>query len=90
MRGQKLIISNFRKSLLTPCERIAANFISLGLQKGDCVGIWSPNHPEWIETQFAAAKAGLILVNVNPSYKTDELAYVIEKCQIARIANHSK
>ena len=66
-------------------NRIAANFISLGLERGDCIGIWSPNHPEWIETQFAAAKAGLVLVNVNPSYKTNELAYVLERCEIKAI-----
>ena len=66
-------------------NRIAANFISLGLAPGDRIGIWSHNHPEWIETQFAAAKAGLILVNVNSSYKTQELAYALERCEIKAI-----
>ena len=49
-------------------NNIAANFLASGLSPGDRIGIWSPNHLEWMETQFAAAKAGLILVNVNPSY----------------------
>ena len=49
-------------------NNIAANLLASGLSPGDRIGIWSPNHLEWMETQFAAAKAGLILVNVNPSY----------------------
>ena len=68
-------------------NRVAAGLIASGLKKGDRLGIWSPNHYEWILTQFAAAKAGLILVNINPSYRPKELAYALEKCQIKECFN---
>jgi hypothetical protein len=54
----------------------------LGLEKDDRLGIWSPNRYEWIVTQFASALAGLILVNVNPMYKTEELSYAIDRVGI--------
>ena len=50
-----------------------------GLEPGDRVGIWSPNNAEWVVTQFATAKAGLILVNINPAYRTHELDYALNK-----------
>ena len=46
---------------------------------GDRVGIWSPNTAEWVVTQFATAKAGLILVNINPAYRLTELEYALNK-----------
>ncbi len=49
-------------------EKIARGLIALGLQKGDRVGIYSPNKAEWALLQFAAARADLILVNVNPAF----------------------
>lgn len=61
---------------------MALGLINLGLEKDDRLGIWSPNCYEWIVTQFAAALAGLILVNVNPMYKTEELSYAIDKVGI--------
>jgi fatty-acyl-CoA synthase len=57
----------------------AAGLLALGLQPGDRVGIWSPNNAEWIVTQFATAKAGLILVNVNPAYRLSEVEYALNK-----------
>ena len=60
-------------------DRCAAGLLSLGLGPGDRVGIWSPNNAEWTVTQFATAKAGLILVNINPAYRLTELAYAINK-----------
>ncbi len=50
-------------------DAFAAGLLALGLQPGDRIGIWSPNNSEWVITQFATAKAGLILVNINPSYR---------------------
>jgi fatty-acyl-CoA synthase len=50
-----------------------------GVQNGDRVGIWAPNCPEWTIVQYATAKIGGILVNVNPAYRTHELAYVLEQ-----------
>ena len=60
-------------------EALAAGFLELGLEPGDRVGIWGPNTHQWFVTQFAAAKAGLVLVNINPAYQTAELAYCLNK-----------
>jgi fatty-acyl-CoA synthase len=60
-------------------ESFAAGLLSLDLQAGDRIGIWSPNNIEWLITQFATAKAGLILVNINPAYRKAELSYTLEK-----------
>ena len=54
-------------------DRIARGLLSLGVEKGDRVGIWSPNCAEWAIVQYAAAKAGAILVNINPAYRLREL-----------------
>jgi len=59
--------------------RIAAGLLALGLEPGDRVGIWAPNRAEWVVAQFAAPKAGLILVNINPAYRSHELAYSLNK-----------
>jgi len=60
-------------------DAFAAGLLALGLQPGDRIGIWSPNNSEWVVTQFATAKAGLILVNINPSYRLAELEYALNK-----------
>jgi fatty-acyl-CoA synthase len=60
-------------------DAFAAGLLALGLAPGDRVGIWSPNNSEWVITQFATAKAGLILVNINPAYRLSELDYVLNK-----------
>ena len=64
------------------CERaeaFAAGLLALGLERGDRVGIWSLNNAEWVLTQFATAKAGLILVNINPAYRLTELEFALNK-----------
>ena len=60
-------------------DALAAGLLALGLSPGDRVGIWSPNNAEWVMTQFATAKAGLILVNINPAYRLSELDYALNK-----------
>ena len=60
-------------------DAVALGLISLGLERGDRVGIWSPNNAEWVVTQFACAQIGLILVNINPAYRTSELKYALNK-----------
>jgi fatty-acyl-CoA synthase len=60
-------------------DAFAAGLIALGLEPGDRVGIWAPNCAEWAITQFATAKAGLILVNINPAYRLSEAEYAINK-----------
>ena len=53
----------------------------LGLEPGDRIGIWSQNCAEWVLTQFATAKAGLVLVNINPAYRGSELEYALNKVE---------
>src|SRR3990172_11518886 len=60
-------------------DAFAAGLLALGLEPGDRVGIWSPNNAEWVIVQFATAKAGLILVNINPAYRLTELDYALTK-----------
>ena len=57
----------------------AAGLLASGLRPGDRIGIWSMNRVEWVITQFAAAKAGLILTTINPAYRLDELEYALKK-----------
>lgn len=67
------------REFIAHVDTFAAGLISLGLKKGDRVGIWSPNRVEWLVTQFATARVGLILVNINPAYRLAELEYAINK-----------
>ena len=60
-------------------DRAARAFIAAGIEPGDRVGIWSPNCAEWALVQYATAKAGIILVNINPAYRTSELEYVLRQ-----------
>ena len=60
-------------------DLVARGLMGYGIGKGDRVGIWSPNRSEWTVVQYASAKIGAILVNVNPSYRTHELAYVLNQ-----------
>jgi len=73
-------------------EALAAGFLALGLEPGDRIGIWSPNRAEWVQTIFAAAKAGLILVNINPAYRLSELehALVLSGCKALVTASRFK
>ena len=60
-------------------DSFAAGLLALGFMPGDRLGIWSPNNAEWVVTQFATAKAGVILVNINPAYRPSELQYALNK-----------
>ena len=60
-------------------DAIARSLMALGLVPGDRIGIWSPNNIEWVLTQFASAKAGLILVSLNPAYRSAEIEYALRK-----------
>ena len=62
-------------------DDLAAGLIELGLVPGERIGIWSPNNMEWVVTQFATAKAGLILVNINPAYRLAELEFALNKVE---------
>jgi fatty-acyl-CoA synthase len=63
-------------------DAMAHGLLTVGIGKGDRVGIWAPNCPEWLLTQYATAKIGAILVNVNPAYQTSELEYVLNQAGI--------
>lgn len=65
--------------LLTEVNRTAAGLAGMGLGKGDRAGIWSSNCAEWIYLQFACAREGIVSVNVNPAYRSHELAFVLRK-----------
>jgi fatty-acyl-CoA synthase len=60
-------------------DALARGLLAAGLQAGDRLGIWSPNCAEWVLVQFATAKAGVVLVNVNPAYRATELAYALRR-----------
>ena len=66
-------------------DAFAAGLLTLGLQPGERIGIWSPNNVEWVITQFATAKAGLILVTINPGYRLGELEYALNKVGCAAL-----
>ncbi len=69
------------------CDRLAAGLLELGLSRGDRVGIWGPNSYEWVVTMVAAAKAGMVLVNINPAYQPSELRYCINKVGVRAIVS---
>ena len=69
---------NYRE-LRERVDNLAAGFLRLGLSPGDRIGIWSQNCAEWVLTQFATAKAGLVMVNINPAYRRAELEYALKK-----------
>jgi fatty-acyl-CoA synthase len=58
-------------------EEVAKAFLAIGVQKGDRVALWAPNCYEWVLVQYATARIGAILVNINPAYRSSELAYVL-------------
>ncbi len=80
------------RELQAQVNQLASSMIRMGLQKGDRVGIWSHNNVEWVLMQLATAKVGIILVNINPAYRTFELEYAINKvdCQVLVLMRHFK
>jgi fatty-acyl-CoA synthase len=60
-------------------DRLASGMLAAGLERGDLVGVWSPNRAEWMLAQYATAKLGVILVNVNPAYRISELQFALGK-----------
>ena len=68
-------------------DAVARGLMALGVAKGDRVGIWAPNCAEWVMLQLATAKIGAILVNINPAYRTHELAYVLKQSGIRTLVS---
>jgi fatty-acyl-CoA synthase len=87
--GQEALVVRHQNLRLTYSElraevdRLARGFLALGIEKGERIGIWSTNSSEWIINQFAAAKVGALLVNINPANRDFELEYVLRpsECQ---------
>ena len=87
--GREAIISvqqNYRttySSFWQQVSAVAKAFMAIGVQKGDRVAIWSPNRYEWVLVQYATARIGAILVNINPAYRVSELAYVLGQAEVS-------
>ena len=69
--------------LVADVDAFALGLHELGIAKGDRVGIWAPNCAEWVLVQYGTAKLGVVLVNINPAYRTHELSYVLEQAGIS-------
>ncbi len=67
-------------------DTVARALLALGLQRGDRFGVWATNIPEWVLLQFATARVGVILVTINPSYRTNELAYAVRQSNLNGLA----
>src|SRR5262245_30099959 len=70
------------RQLWDAVDQAARSLLALGVQKGERVGIWSPNRFEWVVIQYASARVGAILVTINPAYRTAELEYVLNQSGI--------
>jgi fatty-acyl-CoA synthase len=66
-------------------DRVASSLLALGVERGEHVGIWSMNVPEWVVSQFAAGRLGAVLVNVNPAYRVHELADALAMADVATL-----
>src|SRR5438270_10189303 len=71
------------RQLVEQSEEIGRGLMWRGVQKGDRVGIWSPNRHEWVLVQYATAAIGAILVNINPAYRTSELKYALNQSGVS-------
>src|SRR3954447_21833637 len=73
-------------------DRLARGLLAAGPEPGDRMGIWAPNCAEWVLVQYASAKAGVILVNINPAYRTSELEFVLNQsgCRVLMAAQRFK
>src|SRR3954449_6943926 len=71
------------RQLWEQVDAAARGLLARGVRKGDRVGIWAPNRHEWVVVQYAAARIGAILVNINPAYQPDELRYALDKVGVS-------
>lgn len=73
-------------------DALAGGLLQIGIEKGDRVGMWAPNRPEWLLTQFATARIGAVLVNINPAYRVFELEFALRKtgCKALILAERFK
>lgn len=70
------------RQLSSEVDQLAQGLLAIGFNQGDRIGIWSTNNIEWLVIQLATARIGAILVNINPAYRTPELAYALERSEV--------
>jgi fatty-acyl-CoA synthase len=80
-QGVRMTYAEFHAAV----EEVARGLLGIGVEAGERVGIWSPNNAEWVTLQYATAKVGAILVNVNPAYRTSELAYALGQSGVSTL-----
>ena len=78
-QGQRFTYGQLKRAV----DNLAISLLGFGVEKGERVGIWSPNNTEWVLTQFATAKIGAILVNINPAYRVSELQYALNQSGVS-------
>ncbi|TMQ04445.1 MAG: AMP-binding protein [Deltaproteobacteria bacterium] len=71
------------RALWDAADQVARGLLAMNVQRGDRVGVWSPNRFEWVILQYATARIGAILVNINPAYKSSELGYVLNQAGVS-------
>ena len=75
------------RQLVADVDRVARGLLAQGIEVGDRVGIWAPNCAEWVLVQYATARIGAILVNINPAYRAHELAYVLDQSGVRMLVH---
>ena len=80
-QGVRMTYAQFHAAV----EEVARGLLALGVECGERVGIWSPNNAEWATLQYATAKVGAVLVNVNPAYRTTELSYALGQSGVSTL-----
>src|SRR5688572_18971048 len=63
-------------------DQVARGLLALGFRPGDHFGVWATNIPEWVQLQFATARIGVVLVTINPAYRTSELSYALKQSEV--------
>ena len=81
---------DLRASSTSASTALAKGLLAIGMEKGDHLGIWARNVPDWLTFTFATAKIGVVLVTVNPVYKSHELAYVIKQSDMKALVHHRR
>ncbi len=94
-KGSVVVHQNIKwtyRQLQIEVDKCARSLLACGLNKGDRVGIWAPNRSEWTVLQFATAKVGVIMVNINPSYRKHEVKYALNQsgCKMLVLAEEFK
>src|SRR5262249_9699068 len=79
--GHRRTYAEFRADVREAAPALPA----LGVRRGEHVGVWATNWPQWVVVQFAAAHVGAVLVNINPAYRAHELAYVLNQADITTL-----